>query len=834
MERNSRSRGLTLAGVLALVVALDLHACSLTPFAPAPLAPAATVALAEARSLQRANEPPELVRAAAERARRDAPDWVAPERVLDDLARGDLIAHGRLAERLAELRETDASADRKTEAGRLARELYLVGRLEGSLGAPRFGAALELDQELAWAHHGQGWMLFNEGSPSAALRPARRARELARDDWERVNFALAEARYLLALERLEDAAELLGEVEREAPALAPGDRAELVSLRARAELASDEPALADRGFWRAIDALRTAELTEAEVQDLAEALLERRGGSAPGPIEEIESALGARRSPARDRLRAGLLLERGDATLAFGLLTGEPLVETPTVRAGRIAAGEARVAIEDWFAALPAQVLGPDGLPARSELADVVRAARGDDDELLADVLLAAGWFEEARALASQLAARDLAFALELHERATAGRSLLGGVRRLLEQVDARGDYAGPAAVRSTQGRETESGRDPAPIESLDQLLAAMQPLFERHRPGADSLVDSPRVRYGRMAVVVQPGPVLTEADEAAGLGVAGEEVGGLGGELLALGRFGIFGQSLGGGGPDGTVLRLLAFEERAGEHLGVPYGGTVAWCEGVDVPSRPVRRGANITGAALHEGYWIDVAGVRSEATRWRLLEEAFLGSEADRARAERALAAEGPALEQGISEKLRASSRTSLYAPLGEADRLRLAVLLERPERAGGRVTLEELLEVTARHEEGHLTDRSRFLPISENLFAALGLFADAGFSPSGLARLLELRAQLVCLCVAEDPRLPLAECLDGVEGGPGVTPHASAYRVLVAELLDVFEERRSAGELELDGERYLVHQLHGLQPEEIRSAALELARRKGMVRD
>ena len=57
------------------------------------------------------------------------------------------------------------------------------------------------------------------------------------------------------------------------------------------------------------------------------------------------------------------------------------------------------------------------------------------------------------------------------------------------------------------------------------------------------------------------------------------------------------------------------------GAHLGVPYSGTVAWCEGTEVPSRPARRGARIVGAALHEGYWVDVQGVRRELERWRSL---------------------------------------------------------------------------------------------------------------------------------------------------------------------------------------------------------------------
>jgi hypothetical protein len=417
-------------------------------------------------------------------------------------------------------------------------------------------------------------------------------------------------------------------------------------------------------------------------------------------------------------------------------------------------------------------------------------------------------------------------------EEAAAGSAVLGGIRRLLEVVDAGSIYAGPAHALSVELEDGQvairSDRESVGrIEDLDELLAAITPLFERHRSegGLPVIANSPRTKYGPMATVIHPGPVYSRADEQSGRGVAGEPVLGLSSELLEMGRFGLFGESVGGGGPDGTVLRLLAFEERSGEHLGVAYSGTVAWCDGADVPSRPVRRGARITGAALHEGYWIDVAGVRAELERWLQLEDEFLGG--DGQRGELALAGRGPTLPANAD----ARTRARVYAPLGEADRVRLALL--RGRTAAPRMTLEELLEVTAVHEEGHLTDRTRFLPLTRHPFGALGLLLASGLSPQGVAQMLEYRAQLVALCVAVEPRIPLAECLDGAEGDTGVTPHAAAYRKLMADWLELLERERAAGELPaLDDEHYLIHQLHLLRAEDVRRVSLLLAESRGMV--
>ena len=305
---------------------------------------------------------------------------------------------------------------------------------------------------------------------------------------------------------------------------------------------------------------------------------------------------------------------------------------------------------------------------------------------------------------------------------------------------------------------------------------------------------------------------------------------------LARLGRFGVFGQMWGAGGPDGTILQRVLVEERSGEHFGVHWEGTVAWCEGAELKSRAGRAGADISGAALHEGYWIDLAAVRREHEPWRVVEQRFLSEE--RARLEGALEIRGLALATPSTDPAaRRRERRGAGTLLGAADRVRLAVLRDRSAGGGGAplVTLDELLLVTAIHEEGHLCDRTRFLPLSHHLLAAARFLFVHGFSPTGVARALEYRAQLTALARAPDPRVPLVSILRAAEGvDAGATPHGEAYRELLDDLLWVLDrelERDPRAFSEISPDHVLAHQLHWLPPEKLRRLAVTLARRAGL---
>ncbi len=826
------TRWTVFAFFLLLVLALDALSCAIGRGHLEPISAPASTLFSQARAEERGRTEGwrERAEGLAERALEAEPGWVAPARFLDELERFELRGQQVLKRRL-EILEA---------APEVPANLYLVGRLEGERGKPRFEEALRIDRRFAWGHHGLAWSAFEAGNAAAARRHGERALACARDPFERAFFATALARYELALKRPESACEQL-EKELERSGFDEGDRLNVEVWLARSGLETDEREDLERGFWRAVRLLRE-DLTGEEVWDLGLSLLANIDRiPLREPLAEVETALAAREGLERDVLRARLYFDRGE--FALGLALEERRGADPnrhadrsSIRAARIAQGEVRSVVEDWLAGLPAQVLDADGLPRRAELSRLVESARAapaaEEKAPLANAMLEAGWFQEARGLASALAAEDPAAALELERKAAESNAVLAGIRRLLERVDEREEFFGPleeagdrgSAGAGGDGETIESGRR---IDSLEGLLGAMEPLFEHHAAGRFELGRSPRLEFGPFARVVHPGPTFSQADERAGLGSRGEPVGGLAAAFLELGRFGIFGETLGGGGPDGTVLRLVAFEDRSGEHLGRSFSGTVAWCEGTDVPSRPARRGGRISGAALHEGFWIDIDTVRGDLERWRFLEEEFVAG--DGARARRALESLGPELDEGAAS----SDRTAVLLPLGEGDRIRLAVLLERESGPAGRITLEELLEATARHEEGHLLDRERFIPLWKDPLGAFGMLLKAGFSAQGLMRVLESRAQLVALATADDPRFVLAECADALEGGNSVTVHADAYTELIGRFLRVLERRRETIP-SIDERHLLLFQLHRLTPTEVRAVALELAREEGIARE
>jgi hypothetical protein len=833
--------------LLLTAASVDALSCGIRrAIRPIPVAPLASRALARARDALReaeAGRPEQLERAreAAGEALELEPDWVAAQRFLDDLAREELLGAEALRAHLRSLEQGPESAAL----------LYLIGRLEGLEGTPRFERACRLDGSLAWAHHGVAWMSFQRGDLRRALRHGERALERARDAWERSSFAQALARYHLASARAKDAVQVLAP-RLEDSELVGGDRVELAAWLARAELACERAELRERGYRRGLQLLSGAALTEAECVDLTHALLGAARTLAHDTASlEIELALGAREGAGRDRLRAELLLERGSRTLALELLQRDEddgfAAQAPRrARALRLSEGEVRATLEEWLSELPPRALAEDGLPREARLRAVLDAARSGEDGAslmrLGQALIEAGWFREARGLALHLAGFELDAALELDRRAGAGLVLLSELRRLLDLVDARepnpgswtGSPADPTELLAVGGSQQERS---VRLDDLDALLGAMQPLFDRYRGGrgrAQDLSASPRFEHGPFATLVHPGPRFSALDERSGLGRAGEAVAGLSAELEALGRFGLFGQAIGGGGPDGTLLRRLFLEQRSGSHLGTPFRGTVAWCEGTDLPSRPGRRGARITGAALHEGYWIDVEGVRADHRRWLRLQERFEAAAPSR---RPWLEGRGPLLPEGAAGA--EAGRERLCAGLGEGQRIRLAVLRERSQaraatgdRSAELVSLDELLEVTAIHEEGHLCDRELLLPLWKHPLRAFGIFVEAGMSIGGVLRHLEYRAQLVALCEVAEPRMPLAECADAFEGaGAGLTPHVAAYRELVKDLLAVLNRDLSAYPA-LDPRHYLLHQLHHLGAEDVRRVARQLARERGML--
>ncbi len=801
-------------------------------------------------------------RESARRATALEPDWIAPRRFLDELARADLLGVEALAEHRAQL------VLRPDDAG----ECYLAGRLEGRSGGWRFERAAKLDPKLAWAWHGLAWAAANEGDAQRAVSCGERALSLARDAFEIGYFQGGLARIDFARGRPREAlARLLPLLD--SPEIAPVDRLELAVQAAQIELSMFFQPEGRRGERRAMRLLREEELTDFEVEALVARLRFLRIADGSGSLD-LQLALAARSSPARDRLRAELMLDERPTPLALGLLARAStnrsgrLASGPLLRAARFAAGQFEQGVEEWLADLPELVLDERRLPREPKLVEVVLAARalgaaaprpasmsGDVERgsaaqtltAFGDRLISAGWFREARAVAGALAAHDLDLALALEDRAAAGQQLLSSIRRLLV-TSGQSSFANQGGEDALRFRPLERG-DPSARQAahVDGLLDALSPLFASARVmwgkawqpdiSLREFRSSPRYSYGWLGQLVHPGPTFSKEDERLGLGKNGDVVPGFADAFAQIGRFALLGEVLGGGGPDATVLQRTLVETRSGKHLGVPWTGTIAWCEGSDVQPRAGREGATISGAALHEGYWVDIDAVRRERDIWARLQREF-GGAAQRERRAAALATRGLAISAPANRRdLARLERRSVQALLGESDRMRLAVLAERDlgDGNGSGVTLDELVQLTAVHEEGHLCDRGRLLPVSEHPLRIAAFLVRAGVGPQGIAERLEYRAQLTALCEVPDPRLAWVDVLSAGESEAlGVTPHAAAYRRLLIDLVETLDrefERRPKDWPELDSSHVLAHQLHRLPPESLRRLALIVADREGL---
>jgi hypothetical protein len=773
----------------------------------------------------------ENARAEAERALILAPDWVAPRRFLDELDRGDLL----LPERLAEYQEALA---RKPDD---AATLYLYGRLLGTHSGAAFHDALGLDSSLAWAWHGLAVHATREGDTAAALRYQRMSALAARDPWEAAFFDLALARRLAEETDLEGATKILTE-RLKSHAFTADIAPELEGELALIELGNTDDAIEARGFERALSVVADPRTDVVMLARLAERLASAEGWGLPATTVELVYAM--RNEPMTSRLRADFLRE--DTSLeTLDALRGE---YRPDRRADPFARGRAKEAIESWVQGLPRVVLDSSGVPNDPRLSALVRLARSlpkngmfpiasEERVQFGNALIAAGWFEEARALALSWLPTDDALARNLEVRALAGLAVLDTLRTLMREID-RG-RAQSVEVRPGKGEEGPEFTA-RPLESVDDLLRALVPAFTRAHQvlGGDTdpaevereLLSSPRIGYGPLATIVHPGPWFSAEDESLGRGREGARVGGLAAEFQSLGRFGVLGEVLFGGGPDAAVLRTLAIQTREGVHLGQPWRGTIAYCDSADVQSRFERRGAGIAGASVHEGYWVDVQAARENLRAWEELRARFSGKE-QAAAVQHVLQLRGP-------RRIGTPQHSGELDPLGEDERVVLAILADRrtEETSLGTITLDELVEVLALHEEGHLCDRARFYPLAGHMWRILGLLARAGFEPAGIARRLEYRAELVALCEAPEPRLVLAGILHVGGNGESASPteHSSAYRELLDDLIVELDRAMAADPADFEGiepDRELLYQLHSIAPETLRKAAREAARREGL---
>lgn len=812
-------RSQSFRALLALALVLGCRSARIEPMQP--VEPSASKSMFEAWEAARhpnfsADE--SLLDAALSSARKASelePLWAPPKRFIDEWEhRRALTLPDRYSEHVGAALDGSAAG------------AYLAARLGGSAADRRMERATRLDPALGWGWHGKAWREFSRGRTGTAIDSGYRAVRLARESGELAHFSWALARYLRADERTEGAREVLESALLQGGSLAlrSEERVFIGVELAVAELESADAEDVRRGTTRALGLLGQS-LLETESLELALRLQTVENHMLAG--EEVRHRLtivathgasdAARSSASRvlNALAGTTRATEGSPLPAWRERLRQAYSESPQ---------KALTVVEAWCAALPTWLVDGEGLPKREELRDAVLATRAavageiSRSELI-DWLGRAGWFREALGVAESLRGPD--GGVSPHEEYPLRFiAALGAVKALAHRIDAQEAFLRAGAVDETGVESIEGGRLESLVE-LDQEIARLLPLRSGSEASNPSM-ESPRIRYGPLGGVLHPGPTFSAEDAAQGRGVEGEAVPGIARRFLDLGRFALIGQGVGQGGPDATVLRIVHVEERSGEHVGRAFRGTVFWCDGADVPGRFGRRGASISGAALHEGYYVDLEMVAREKAQWDALRRRFDGRSAD---VQRALAVRGASVPIIL--------RTETTPALGAADRMRLAVMSEEGGSALREISLGDLAHVVATHEEGHLCDRGQWYPLSFGRVLRLISFAGANnFSGARISRALEERAQLVALCDVEDVRLAWIDLLDAAEtggGGGAITPHGKAYRRLLQGLIDRLDAEWEDGgwrDQDISPTRRWIDQLHRIEPEALRGLARRAA--------
>ncbi len=129
--------------------------------------------------------------------------------------------------------------------------------------------------------------------------------------------------------------------------------------------------------------------------------------------------------------------------------------------------------------------------------------------------------------------------------------------------------------------------------------------------------------------------------------------------------------------------------------------------------------------------------------------------------------------------------------------------------------------------KHEEAHLVDADRHLPVLEHPFRNFELALKGGFDGSEILALLERNAQLAAIAEGPAPRAALATCCAALSRGDA---HGTGYGRIVEAFVDEIDAR-PARYPEIDPSRVIVQQLHRLSDAQIRALARETTERWGL---
>ena len=260
--------------------------------------------------------------------------------------------------------------------------------------------------------------------------------------------------------------------------------------------------------------------------------------------------------------------------------------------------------------------------------------------------------------------------------------------------------------------------------------------------------------------------------------------------DLAGFGLLLVLGQRS-GGPPEAMLAELVKREPRARARVrGVEVEREVAWIGTRHLSGyQEWAGGGDLAGLALQGMVLVDLRAI----ARWE--------GEIERRRARLS-----PRREEILAEPaLDDPSTKAVDDPAGVEDRLYLVGPLD-------------LKGEVLKHEEAHLVDADRHLPVLSHPLRNFELALKGGFDASEILALLERNAQLAAIAEGPAPRAALATCCAALSRGD---PHGVGYGAIVEALVEEIAaspDRYPA----IDTSRVIVQQLHRLSDAEIRGLA------------
>lgn len=240
--------------------------------------------------------------------------------------------------------------------------------------------------------------------------------------------------------------------------------------------------------------------------------------------------------------------------------------------------------------------------------------------------------------------------------------------------------------------------------------------------------------------------------------------------------------------------------------------------CENLRVPSLVEAEGGGIVGAALSSFIFINLDLIRQKVYSCARVHDAFETREA--------MLLDDPAPSARNDTEL-----LDVRETWGVTRRLKYLSYKRNGSGANAAAYMAKRTQAVLCHELQHIADARRFLPIMHHLFWKLYRFAMLGFSPFKIEAWLEERAQMYALTCAEDPQAILSEITEYLGGAEFRSPYRRGYTFIMEKFVAYIHDHQERFP-NLDFSKNLLHQVHKLSCEEIRTVGTALAEEEGLL--